>query len=417
MPTPIQSDKAMMENYEGINPTRSTSIMPSAAPATTNNNNHRPNSLEHQSPPPHHLSEFFNIINKRSNSIASSQEQPPPNSADRQSSLNTFTLFTPSVLDLGPNIITSRDFKHLISTYENLLSKSTNFQVQLENLSQAANEFGRALEECIVDCPKVQNPKVVEDGILNAAGLQYMIGSNQQILSRIIQSNFIDPMQDKLNELISEYTENSTYYQTEIKQKTRELRRQELENLKISKQKTRNINQYKSNLTNLSNQLDDIDRIKHDYYQELNSVLSRFNQDSLLPKTGGLVRAQLEISESIARKGWSGGGLDDLLSISPDFFESSQTGFQDCALDMTDRLDDETDSGIGDETILMVDTDRAEGHNRNITDDSKEVMVDHSRNGSFSLPVIGSPNSLTRSHGPKPEENIIEDESRLPNDV
>lgn len=127
---------------------------------------------------------------------------------------------------------------------------------------------------------------------------------------------------------------------------------------------------YKSNLLNLTSQLDEIDRLKYDYYHEVNSMISKFNQDHLLIKTGSLVRAQLEIAEGIARKGWSGGGLDELLSVSPDLFETNDS--DDTAFKGTNDTDNETGDGLLDKTIennFLSDRAIAETEENNVIED------------------------------------------------
>lgn len=276
---------------------------------------------------PLHLSEFYSFMNNKSN-IPLSPTQSTASKTDREPPLHTFTSFLPSVMDL-PNIVATKDFNHNVNVYKNLLSKAEGLRNSLLMVSSAANEFGQALEDCINECPKVHNSKVVSDGLINAGGLQYMIGSNQQILSRLIETNFEDPLRGELDRLCREYDMNHVYYQQEIKHKSKLLREKELENIKLSKLKTRNLNTYKNNLLHLTNHLEEIDRLKYDYYHEINSMIESFNQNHLLIRTGSLVRAQLEIFEGIAKKGWSGGGLDDLLSISPDLFDDNIEGIEE----------------------------------------------------------------------------------------
>ena len=294
------------------------------------------------SPHPPHLSEFYSFMNNKSN-IPISPTQSTNSKTIREPSLHTFTSFLPSVMDL-PNIVATKDFNQSVGIYKNLLSKAEGLRKSLLTVSNAANEFGQALEDCINECPKVNNSKVVSDGLVNAGGLQYMIGNNQQILSRLIETNFEDPLRLELDHLCREYDMNHIYYQQEIKLKSKLLREKELENLKLSKQKTRNLNTYKKNLLHLTTHLEEIDRLKYDYYHEINSMVERFNQDHILIRTGSLVRAQLEIFEGIAKKGWSGGGLDDLLSISPDIFEEVDNAEGAEEGEVTMELDDEVEN-------------------------------------------------------------------------
>lgn len=280
-------------------------------------------------PPPEHLSEFYSFMNNKSSISVSPNHSPHSKNTEisefrgqrmnRPPSLNTFTSFTPSVLDL-PNILTSKDFENTLGTYQKVLDKAENFKTALLEVSKAANEFGEALEDSINECPKVNINKPVSDGLINAGSLQYIVGGNNQILARLLSQNFQSPIEKELHILKSEYNKNFEFYQKEIKAKTKSLRQKELENIKLSKLKTRNLTEYKANLVSLTNQLDEIDRLKYDYYHDINSMLEKFNQEHLLTKTGSIVRAELELFEGIARKGWSGGGLDQLLAISPDLF-------------------------------------------------------------------------------------------------
>ncbi|ODV77247.1 uncharacterized protein CANTADRAFT_7736 [Suhomyces tanzawaensis NRRL Y-17324] len=326
----------MVSNGKGENatPDQTTHSLQKTPQSSQTNNQNTPKghtSTSNGTKPPEHLSEFYSFMNTKSSiplspTPSSSSRKIPAASEDRkiqrQPSLNTFTSFSPSVLDL-PSIVTSKDFLNNIKTYNKLLSLASKLRTTLLQVSEAANEFGQALEECITECPKSNNNKSVSDGLMNAGGLQYMLGSNQQILSNLIRTSFEEPLAKELARLQEEYTVNHGYYQQEVKRKSQALREKELENLKLSKQRTRNLNAYKNNLLNLTNQLEEIDRLKYDYYHEINLMIERFNLEQLLIKTGSLVRAQLEIFEGIARKGWSGGGLDELLEISPDLFEAS----------------------------------------------------------------------------------------------
>ncbi|RLV92251.1 Protein IVY1 [Spathaspora sp. JA1] len=338
--------------------------------------------------PPEHLSEFITIMNQDYNAPSS-----------RQTSLNTYTSFSPSVLDMSSNdIITTSDFHHITSTYEKLFTASTHLQKALESVSDAANEFGQALERCIHDCPKVNNSVSVEDGVCNAAGLQYIMASNHQILGRLIHDSFTDPLEQELKKLKLEYEQNHSYYQSELKSKSKLLKEFEVENLKLRKKKVRNLNKYKHNLLSLTGQLDDIDRVKYDYYHEINALVAGFNREHLLTRTGGLVRAELEISESIARKGWNGGGLDKLLTISPDLFDSELA---------SESIEEDR---IDDDTIELIT--REEEEEEQEEEDEEEVDVPRTieePEEPFSLPIVSTTNTLLRRlHNDNKINDVIE---------
>lgn len=278
-----------------------------------------------------------------------------------------------------------------METYTALIDKAAALRKTLAQVSQSASEFGQALEDCVSKCPKVNNPRPVCDGLINAGGLQYMIGSNQQILSRLVQTSFEDPLREQLQKLELDYKSSYGFYQQEVKQKSRALREKELENIKLSKQRTRNLNTYKHNLLNLTNQLDEIDRLKYDYYHEINSMIEKFYLEQLLLKTGSLVRAQLEIYEGIAKKGWSGGGLDDLLAVSPDLFEvkySDTEGDRDVSPPIAEELEEE-----GDDTVV-----RAESRAQDALVSPEEL---------FSLPTVGKSSSLLAGRSSDVDSNEL----------
>lgn len=304
------------------------------------------------------------------------------------------------------------------------------------------------MEDSINENPKVNNLKTVSDGLNNAGGLQFMISTNQQILGRLLKQNFEIPLQAELNKLQSSYQENHQFYQQEIRLRSRILRDKELKNLKLSKLKTRNLSEYKNNLVELTRQVEEIDRLKYGYYHEINLMLERFNQDHLLTRTGSLVRAQLEIYEGIAKKGWSGGGLDELLAVSPDLFAHNEDEYSkenqadggefdnEDTLDFINRLDNVETEGIEglddededdevvvsgafdlnknevleDETVLWRGGDERVkipligGRSTPIQSQQTEELNDISVDESFSLPMVSNSNSLLGKGKDKQEE-------------
>lgn len=302
--------------------------------------------------PPEHLSEFYSFMSNSSTVPSSPGREysgasfEQIQSINREPSLNTFTSFSPSVSDLA-NILTSKDFENTTEKYENIIQKAESLRESLASVCVAASEFGQALEDSITECPKVNNSRNVSNGIMNAGGLQHIIAANQNILSGLILLSFEKPLKKELTRLREEYNSNHKAYLQEVKTKSKLLREKELENLKLSKSKTRNLNMYKNNLMSLTNQIDDIDRLKYEYYNDINSMIENFNRDQLLIRTGALVRAQLEIAESIAKKGWSGGGLDELLEISPDIFGTDYTDDEDENIEIEVHTKDDTEVADG----------------------------------------------------------------------
>ncbi|CDK26951.1 unnamed protein product [Kuraishia capsulata CBS 1993] len=296
---------------------------------------------------PAHLSEFYSYVNgassspstpeQQQHSATSSPKRHEPQSPSRISengrydfspkrhftntlrkdsftTLNSISSMTSSTLDL-PTLITQNDVKETIGCYNALLTAAENYRNSLMVVSDAASDFGKALEECA----RCKGSGSASEGLMGAGGLHYLISNHHQILARSVESTFEQPVKKVCDLYAKESKETEVKYKTMIRDKARTLKKSEMDNYKFSKKKTRNIVAYKSNLMQLASQLDEIDKMKHDYY------LTSFEQvqesaQQVLKQASSVVRAEVEIYEGIARKGWSGGGLDSLIARSPDPF-------------------------------------------------------------------------------------------------
>ena len=76
-------------------------------------------------------------------------------------------------------------------------------------------------------------------GILNASGLQYLIGSNMHILSEALYRGFEAPLLHELDMYKEKTTENEEGYRKEEAKRGKELRKRESEYLKLARQKRR----------------------------------------------------------------------------------------------------------------------------------------------------------------------------------
>ncbi len=195
------------------------------------------------------------------------------------------------------------------------MDSAAKYRSALLNVASAASDFGLALE----NCARCKGSGSAADGLLAAGGLHFLVANHQLILAQSIDTAFETPVSKEIEKFTSRQRENDAVFQKQIKQKTRLLRKREKDNLRQSKLKIRNLQTYRNSLLELTTQIDDIDSLKYRYYQSSYDLV----QDTslrILSRSGSVVRAQVEIYEGIARKGWSGGGLDDLIAACPDPF-------------------------------------------------------------------------------------------------
>lgn len=181
---------------------------------------------------------------------------------------------------------------------------------------------------------------------MNAGGLQYLIASNTHILSESLYRGFEVPLLHELDSYKEKTAENEERYKNEANEKSKELRRREADHLKLARQRKRSgysplfrqldyfsswtstaaadghedLSAFRSALVDLTRQIDELDNLKYAHYRSALS-LAQDTSTRILDSSALVVRAEIEIFEKIAQKGWdSSGGLDDLISRSADPF-------------------------------------------------------------------------------------------------
>ncbi|KAF8428269.1 hypothetical protein EV426DRAFT_631524 [Tirmania nivea] len=250
----------------------------------------------------------------------------------------TSTAVPPSTLNLlnssssppiPQDILSRADVAHSISAYESLLSTAKAYRKALAAVSTAASSFGAALEACA----RCRGTGPNGHGILNASGLQYLIGSNMNILSEGLYRGFEVPLLHELDLYKEKTTENEERYKKEEAKRGKELRKRESEYLKLARQKQRSIflhlgfSSYRSALTDLTQFIDELDQLKYEHWH-ISHTLATDTSNHVLDCAALIVRAEVEIFEKVAQKGWdgAGGGLDDLIARAQDPFAPEACG-------------------------------------------------------------------------------------------
>lgn len=213
-----------------------------------------------------------------------------------------------SALDLD-TLITDKDVDRTIDCYNELVASSEKYSKALSVLNTAASEFGSSLEKCA----RLKGSGRASDGLMSCSGLQYLIANQQQILVKSLDVDFKRPVLHIVDEFKERHQSTDAEFKKMINNKVVQLKQNERNNIQLSRKRYRNIVSYRSNLQQLTAQLDDIDKLKHDYY------LSSFEQvqsasQSILDRARDIVSLETTIYGCVANKGLVGGGLDDLLA-------------------------------------------------------------------------------------------------------
>ncbi|QLL34814.1 hypothetical protein HG536_0H01890 [Torulaspora globosa] len=269
-----------------------------------------------------HLSEFYPIVNNTR--TASIGGLPKMDSGELGSGSSGYKRrMTPASVRSGMSsisdlrtLVTKRDMKDTVDAMSELRSSSRGYACSLREVSNHAGCMAQALE-------KLARLKGCSDGtaekFLSASGLFYLVANHENIMARCLDSALDEELLEEIDEFQVGFRTMENEFKKECKEQSMKLKLQEKHNTKLAKRKVRNLVQYKESLLNLQLQLDHLETLRHDFYQNSYNLVES-TCDKVLDKMATVSRARVEISESVARKGWSGGGLDELLIDAEDPF-------------------------------------------------------------------------------------------------
>ncbi|QLQ81931.1 hypothetical protein HG537_0G01850 [Torulaspora globosa] len=361
-----------------------------------------------------HLSEFYPIVNNtRTPSIhglgKSGSEDLRVESSGYKRRMTPASVRSgmSSISDLR-TLVTKRDMKDTVDAMSELRSSSRGYACSLREVSNHAGCMAQALE-------KLARLKGCSDGtaekFLSASGLFYLLANHENIMARCLETALDEELLDEIDEFQVRFRTLENEFKKECKEQSMKLKLQEKHNTKLAKRKVRNLVQYKESLLNLQLQLDHLETLRHDFYQNSYNLVES-TCDKVLDKMATVSRARVEISEGIARKGWSGGGLDELLIDAEDPFGKDEETI--CSDEDRGPSSDERDivqepstprkAGSASRTLKSPHLSSLRTHASSVEEEQEHR--DHQEDeaafdNSFSLPLAGS----GQSHNEASEDN------------
>lgn len=157
-----------------------------------------------------------------------------------------------------------------------------------------------------------------------ASGVHQLIANHQQILSEVVYRSFEVPLLHELDTWRRKIEEEEVTYQTSAKAMSKEIRRMEKEGMKVYKQRKRDVRLFRDHLVNLTGKLDGLTSLHGGHARGLLRDCQE-TSGRIVDCSAGLVRAEVDIFEALARKGWNGGGLDELLEKGRDLFANDES--------------------------------------------------------------------------------------------
>ncbi|TPX14492.1 uncharacterized protein E0L32_005456 [Thyridium curvatum] len=291
-----------------------------------------------------------------------SQLPPVPSSptysyASTANPISQFNLPLPPPPRPAHAVLSRADLDLSHAAYADLLASAKAYRVALAALGTAASSFGSALETCarlkearaeaIGPLPTTglgshdgggptaaaatmsssfvagAGTSCTADPLLAISGVHHLVANHQQILSETVYRSFEVPLLHELDKWRREVDDENEGYESRAREQSREIRRLEKEGLKLHRQqKRRDVARFREHLVELTAKLDGLTSLHADHARAL---LRECQETSarIADASCSLVRAEVDIFESLARKGWSGGGLDDVLEKGHDLFAAA----------------------------------------------------------------------------------------------
>ncbi|CZT51195.1 related to IVY1-phospholipid-binding protein [Rhynchosporium secalis] len=242
-------------------------------------------------------------------------------------------------------VLTKADLEASQTAYSDLLTTAKSYRLALAALSVSASTFGSALEACarLKEARSDTMPSSAAgsmtnsfsakgnwtaDNLMAASGVHQLVANHQQILSETVYRSFEVPLLHELDQWRRRMEEEEMSYQREAKIMSKEIRRMEKEGLRLHKLRKRDVGVFRQHLVQLTSRLDQLTSLSGGHSRGLLRDCQEMSK-VIVECSAGLVRAEVDIFEALARKGWNGGGLDELLDKGRDLFANEESGTAD----------------------------------------------------------------------------------------
>ncbi|CAE7068650.1 unnamed protein product [Rhizoctonia solani] len=233
-------------------------------------------------------------------------------------------------------IITRADLKASAEAYEQLLATSRFFRDALAGVSRASAKFAEAIEKC----SRLKGPSdACGKDLQAAAGLHHLISNHEQILEHTMIHKFEVPLRQGFETYKSTVAARTAEYERALTEKSHLIRKTEADNMRVGRKKLRDLNSFRTALATLQAQVNDLDKLKSEYYQQ---VLEHEQSiwDGVLGNVSVVVRSTMDVYDRITAKA-SDPSLEHIIASVPDPFDeyASQAPSSDAIFSILAPLD------------------------------------------------------------------------------
>ncbi|CAK7272845.1 hypothetical protein SEPCBS119000_005337 [Sporothrix epigloea] len=289
------------------------------------------------------------------NSFPSAGQSPPTTASTMRPSLSGLVSPSGAYPPRQSISFSHEDTDKARLAYETLAASAKAYRVALGQLSAAASNFGSALEACarlkearaqpyppgpyayggssdaggggnggFVDSDSSRHDaSCTADVLLATSGLHYLIANQHGILAETVYRSFELPIVHELDRYSADVEAEQESYAAGMREASRAIRRLEKEGHKLRKPRQRDVGRMRSHLVAMTDALDALTMRQGEHAVVLLDQ-SRDMSSTVSQASRNLVRAEVDILDSLARKGWPGGGLDVVLEGAVDPFSRDE---------------------------------------------------------------------------------------------
>ncbi|KAI0921499.1 hypothetical protein AcW1_004543 [Taiwanofungus camphoratus] len=254
----------------------------------------------------------------RVRSLRSQTISPKRDVSPRPSSPTFSETTNASVLNFGPDgpakIITRANLKVSLQSYEDLLNKCAAYRATLLTMSRATAGFADSMGTCA----GLKGPNYESGTRLQvASGLHHLMSNHFHVLAETLDKQFEKPLRQHLENYRTIVTERSNTYEKALHEKSNIIRQTEMGNLK---KKGRNLQTFREALTVLQRQVDELDELKEQHYEE---IIEHEEEvwDFVQGKVCLVVRSTMDVFDRFTSKA-SDPVIEPMLQAIPDPFDS-----------------------------------------------------------------------------------------------
>ncbi|KAI6034042.1 hypothetical protein BKA83DRAFT_26530 [Pisolithus microcarpus] len=215
----------------------------------------------------------------------------------------------------GPKkIITRSNLKTSLQAYDELMASSANYRTALLHMSKVTAAFADAIEKCA----GLKGPSYEASTRLQAAsGLHHLVGNHWHVLAETLDKKVEKPLRQHLDTYRTIVHERSATYEKALREKSNIIRQTEMSNLN---RKQRNLQSFREALTVLQQQVNELDALKAQHYQEIMEHEEEV-WDVVQAKVCVAVRSTMDVFDRFTAKA-SDPVLELMLQSVPDPFDS-----------------------------------------------------------------------------------------------